>query len=182
MPHQLGRGAGRAILLIGLVGCGVPPRQYGDPQGQTVDFQVTLDRSFVASIPTRDEDGPRASYGLGLGSRGSFMHYGLGFHNEPTSYYLEGMDPDSGALVIRKRLRIGDTEFAFPLLPDRRLRLQLVISGGESGSEPIGTLVLSDTPPPIRISLTEAGSRISSAARLQESSAPANTEDSSSTQ
>jgi hypothetical protein len=146
------------ILFVTAIGCGPPPRQYGDAGADRIGFIVEIDRSFLASIPTSSSR-PDVRFGVGFGS-GIGMRYGASYHHDATDTHLEGLDPESGALILRQRLKRGSNEFAVPLQPDRSLQMRVVRSGGESGQEPIGLLDLTTAERPVRIVLDVNGSSL----------------------
>ena len=151
-----------ALCLLSLSACG-GSRQMGDLGGVPVEFEVLLERPFVAAMENRQAR-LGASLGASVGSHGSSTGLGFGLSFQSTNVYLYGGDKAGQANVFRKKLKWGDNHFTIPMNPKRKLVFSVVVSGGRSGWEAVGEYTVTNADNAVRVLLSETGAEIETVA------------------
>ena len=146
------------VCIVLLSACG-GKRQMGDVGGAPVEFEVLLERPFVAAMENRQAR-LGGHVGTSVGSHGSSTGLGFGLSFSSTNVYLYAGDKAGQANVFRKKLNWGDNHFMIPMNPERTVVFSVVVSGGRSGWEAIGDYTVKASDNGVRVMLSETGAEI----------------------
>ena len=147
--------------FMGLTACG-GSRQMGDIGGVPVEFEVLLERPFVAAMENKQAR-LGASAGATVGSHGTSTGIGFGLSFQSTNVYLYGGNKAGQANIFRKKLKWGDNHFTIPMNVKRKAVFSVVVSGGRSGWEAIGDYTVKNAGNAVRVLLSETGATVETA-------------------
>ena len=148
------------ILAIIITACS-STRQFGDADGNPVEFSVRVERAFFDSMGGRSWQ-PSAGAGVGFSSGGrTGLGLGVGLGFTSTSIYLIAGDEPGQARLFRKQVRWGENTFTVPLRPGRRFIVGVQAEGGRQGWESLGSVIIPlDGTPQVRVVLDASGGMV----------------------